>query len=102
MPDPDNASSTAPPPWTVTCFLSPDCPHCASVLPALERAEAATSRVVRFVKFDREASPDQFQRFAVKSVPTFILFKRGGIREIARGGSAETIAWIDSLCELAD
>ncbi|MBK5913435.1 thioredoxin TrxC [Rhodocyclus purpureus] len=67
-------------------FWAPWCAPCRSMAPAFAAAAAQLEPEFRLAKLDTEAEPAIAARFAIRSIPTLILF-RGG-REIARQSGA--------------
>jgi thioredoxin 2 len=76
-------------------FWAPWCGPCQSMAPQFERAAIELEPHVRLAKIDTEAHPELGQRFAVRSIPTLILFVAG--RELARQsgaiGAADIVRW---------
>jgi thioredoxin 2 len=77
-------------------FWAAWCGPCRMMAPAFEAAAKALEPRVRLAKLDTEAAPDIAARYAIRSIPTLILFKDG--RGVARQSgvmSAEAIAaWV--------
>ena len=74
-------------------FWAAWCGPCRMMAPAFEAAAKQLEPSVRLAKFDTEAAPDIAARYAIRSIPTLILFRQG--REVARQSgvmSAEAIA----------
>lgn len=67
-------------------FWAPWCGPCRAMAPAFGAAAAQLEPHFRLAKVDTEAEPALAARFAIRSIPTLILF-RGG-REIARQSGA--------------
>jgi thioredoxin 2 len=81
----------------VVDFWAEWCGPCKMMAPQF--AQAAQERGdVRFVKLDTEASPEIAQRYAIRGIPTMILF-RGG-KEAARVSgamaAAQLVRWLDT------
>jgi thioredoxin 2 len=79
-------------------FWAPWCGPCKMMAPEYAAAAGELEPKVRLAKLDTEAHPNLAGRFAIRSIPTLILF-RGG-REVARQsgamGRAEIARWVGS------
>lgn len=74
-------------------FWAAWCGPCRMMAPAFETAAKQLEPRVRLAKLDTEAAPDIAARYAIRSIPTLILFRQG--REVARQSgvmSAKAIA----------
>lgn len=71
-------------PIVVDCWAA-WCGPCRSMAPQFEKA-AQSMPMVRFVKLDTDAAPQQSARYAIRSIPTLLLFVGG--REVARQSGA--------------
>lgn len=67
-------------------FWAPWCGPCRAMAPAFAAAAAQLEPQVRLAKVDTEAEPALAGRFAIRSIPTLILFQGG--REVARQSGA--------------
>lgn len=67
-------------------FWAPWCGPCVSMAPAFEAAAKALEPGMHLAKVDTEAESALGARFAIRSIPTMILFASG--REIARQSGA--------------
>lgn len=63
-------------------FWAPWCQPCLMMAPQFERAAGALEPHLRLAKLNTEAAPGVASRFAIRSIPTLILFRDG--RELAR------------------
>lgn len=79
-------------------FWAAWCGPCRTMAPAFEAAAAKLEPNVRLAKVDTESAPDLASRYAIRSIPTLILFRHG--REVARQSGvmdAEAIiGWVRS------
>jgi thioredoxin 2 len=84
-------------------FWAPWCGPCRMMAPAFEKAAQLLEPKLRVAKVNTEDEPQLAARFAIRSIPTLILFRNG--RELARHSGALTSAdriaqWATS--EMAD
>lgn len=84
-------------PVLVDCW-APWCGPCKSFAPVFEQAAALLEPKIRLAKLDTEAVPSIAQRWAIRSIPTLILFKQG--KEVKRVSGAMSLAqlqqWLGS------
>ena len=77
-------------------FWAPWCGPCRMMAPAYEQAARRLEPRVRVAKLDTESHPQLAQRYAVRSIPTVILFEHG--REKARQSGAmgldDLLSWV--------
>ena len=75
-------------------FWAPWCGPCLQMAPAFAAAAGSLEPRVRLAKVDTEAAPALGARFAIRSIPTLILFRAG--REVARQpGALQRTAIVD-------
>lgn len=72
------------------------CGPCRAMAPHFEHAAREHAGRVLFAKLDTEAAPVTAGRFAIRSIPTLVLFRAG--QEVARHsgalGAAEIAGWL--------
>jgi thioredoxin 2 len=83
----------------VVDFWAAWCAPCRAMAPAFERVADELKTRVRFAKLDTEQAQGIGARFAIRSIPTMILF-RGG-REVARTAGAMDARGIRTWVEAA-
>jgi len=78
-------------------FWAPWCGPCRMMAPVYAKAAGLLEPRVRVAKLDTEQAPQVAARFAIRSIPTLVLFHHG--REIARHSGAVDLAaltrWIE-------
>jgi thioredoxin 2 len=81
----------------VVDFWAPWCGPCKTMAPQFAAAAKATPKV-RFVKVDTDASPVVSRKFAIRSIPSIVLFKHGQEidRRLGAMSAAELSSWIST------
>lgn len=62
------------------------CAPCRQMAPVFEQAAAALEPRIRLAKLDTEAEPEIAARYAIRSIPSLVMVRKG--REIARTAGA--------------
>lgn len=70
-------------------FWAPWCGPCRMMAPAFEQAAQQLEPNFRLAKVDTEAEPMLAARYAIRSIPTLVLFMQG--REVARQSGALSV-----------
>jgi thioredoxin 1 len=71
---------------TLVDFYATWCGPCKMMSPVLERIKNEMGSQVRVLKIDVDKNQDAAEKFKVRGVPTFILFKKGEIQWRQSGG----------------
>jgi len=79
-------------------FWAPWCGPCRTMAPQFEQAASRLEPGIRLGKVDTEAEPALGNRFAIRSIPTLVLFIDG--REVARQpgamGMQDILRWVEA------
>jgi thioredoxin 2 len=75
-------------PVLVDCW-APWCGPCKSFAPVFEQAAGILEPKIRLAKLNTEAVPSIAQRWAIRSIPTLILFRKG--KEVQRVSGAMSL-----------
>lgn len=76
-------SSTTP---TLVDFYATWCGPCQTMMPILDQVKNKLGNGVRILKIDVDKNQDIADKFKVRGVPTFVLFKEGEILWRQSGG----------------
>lgn len=76
-------------------FWAPWCGPCKMMAPAFAQAAAQLEPQFRLAKVDTEAEPGLAGQFAIRSIPTLILFQNGWevARQAGAMGAADIVRW---------
>jgi thioredoxin 2 len=79
-------------------FWAPWCGPCRSMAPAFEAAARTLSMQVRLLKLNTEEEQAVASRYAIRSIPTLILFENGREKARVSGAMSEAqlVAWTRS------
>lgn len=77
-------------------FWAPWCAPCKMMAPAYEQAARQLEPRIRLAKLDTEQEPELGGRFAIRSIPTLVLFHRGRevVRQAGAIGAADIVRWV--------
>jgi len=80
----------------VVDFWAPWCGPCVGMAPAYEQATAELEPRYRMLKINTDTYPELNERFAIRGIPTLIMFSGG--KEIARKtgamGLPDIVSWV--------
>ena len=71
---------------TLVDFYATWCGPCKTMAPILDQIKAKMGNDIRILKIDVDRNQEVSARFKIKSVPTFILFRKGEIVWRQQGG----------------
>jgi thioredoxin 1 len=89
----DIVSSSVP---TLVDFYATWCGPCQTMMPILDQIKAKLGAKIRIIKIDVDKNQDIAEKFKVKGVPTFVLFKSGEILWKQSGGM-EYITFLNKI-----
>ena len=71
---------------TLVDFYATWCGPCQTMMPILDQVKNKLGNAVRILKIDVDKNPDIADKFKIRGVPTFVLFKAGEILWRQSGG----------------
>lgn len=87
----------------VVDFWAEWCGPCRMMAPEFERASAELGSSARLVKLNTEHQPDVAAQYAIRGIPTMIMFRNG--REVARQSgamrAADIVRWVQAQARAA-
>lgn len=86
-------------------FYADWCGPCKALAPVLEEVSGERADALKIVKLNVEESMDVAEKYAVRAMPTLLLFRDGQVIGITRGAQSKSklMAWIDeTLAKPAD
>ena len=87
----------------VVDLWAPWCGPCRFISPALEEVARRRKGLIKLVKVNVDDHPGISARFAVRGIPTLLLFRNGQLvaRSVGARGADELQAWIDDALGIA-
>ena len=79
-------------------FWAPWCGPCKSLAPVLDTVSESMKGTIKIVKVDVDQNPSLAQEYAVRGIPTILLFKGGQVQANKVGSSNvdDLTSWIES------
>lgn len=86
--------------WVLLAFVSSGCIASRMMDAALETTRQRFSKTLVCRVASRSRAPELARRLAIRGVPTFLLFKDGGLKSAQRGGGLASTEWLEALDEV--
>lgn len=80
-------------------FWAPWCGPCVALAPALDEVASDRGDTLKVVKVNVDENQELAGRFAVRGIPTLLLFKGGEVvgQKVGAAGKADLESWVDSV-----
>ena len=80
-------------------FWASWCGPCVALAPVLDELASERGDSLKIVKVNVDENQDLAGRFAIRGIPTLLLFKKGEVagQKVGAAGKADLESWVDSV-----
>lgn len=80
---------------TLVDFWAPWCGPCKALTPVIDGLEEEYAGRAKIVKVNVDEEPELVQRFAIRGVPTLILFQDGNLHSTVQAQKSKIVSTLD-------